>query len=155
MEKDSKIPTKQLLKLWKMHFRWATASQPQSRILCPMKNWWKFRNIIGPIADCVPQSAIWQSPNVVVVRKFSDTYNKQNLFAFLTKYVSTVSYKKIRTQLFFKSRIQCIFFVFNFENFILYVELIVLKSSFIRIKKKNAEIFFFNKERDQGVRIFL
>jgi hypothetical protein len=47
------------------------------------------------------------------------------------------------------------FFVFNFEDFILYVELIVLQSSFIRIKKKNAEIFFFNKERDQGVQIFL
>jgi hypothetical protein len=59
---------------------------------------------------------------------------------------STVSYKKIRTQLFFKSRIQCIFFVFNFENFILYVELIVLQSSFIRIKKKNAEKFFLIKK---------
>jgi hypothetical protein len=46
-------------------------------------------------------------------------------------------------------------FFFNFENFILYVELIVLQSSFIRIKKKNAEIFFVNKERDRGVRIFL
>jgi hypothetical protein len=38
------------------------------------------------------------------------------------------------------------FFVFNFEDFILYVELIVLQSSFIRIKKKNAEIFFLIKK---------
>jgi hypothetical protein len=35
------------------------------------------------------------------------------------------------------------FFVCNFEDFILYVELIVLQSSFIRIKKKKMPKYFF------------
>jgi hypothetical protein len=51
--------------------------------------------------------------------------------------------------------VQCIFFVFNFEDLNLCEELIVKKSLFIRIKKRNAKIFVFNKERDQGVRISL
>jgi hypothetical protein len=49
--------------------------------------------------------------------------------------------KNPNTTLFSKAQFNVCFF-FNFEDFILYVELIVLQSSFIRIKKKNAEIFF-------------
>jgi hypothetical protein len=45
--------------------------------------------IIGPIQRREQQSAIWRSPNIDIVRKYADKYNQQNLFAFLTKYVST------------------------------------------------------------------
>jgi len=39
-----------------------------------------------------------------------------------------------------------VFFVFTSENFIICVELTVLQSSFIRIKKKNAETFVLIKK---------
>ncbi len=53
-----------------------------------------------------------------------------------------VSCNKIRTQFFFKIPVKFIFFVFNFQDFILRVELIVLQSSFIRIQKKMPKYFF-------------
>jgi hypothetical protein len=48
--------------------------------------------------------------------------------------------KKSEHNSFSKAQFNVCFF-FNFEDFILYVELIVLQSSFIRIKKKNAVFF--------------
>jgi hypothetical protein len=39
-------------------------------------------------------------------------------------------------------KVQFILFVFNFKDFIFYVELIVLQSSFIRIKRKMPKYFF-------------